>query len=89
MGKFEMEVSEHEIDESFRPLIEVMQSLKDLPEFPFDVFYSLVTECLDDLSISIDSAALSTGDLRAVVRPGRRLELVTTALTALQSYLHR
>jgi hypothetical protein len=88
MSNFNITVSEDEIDDSFRPLIEVMQSLKELPEFPFDVFYSLVTDCLDELSISIDSSALSTGDLGVVVRPGRRIELITAALLALQRYLH-
>jgi len=88
MGNFSIEVSEDEIDDSFRPLIAVMQSLKELPEFPFEVFYNLVTGCFDELSIAIDSSALSTGDLGVVVRPGRRLELVTAALLALQRYLH-
>ncbi|MDY7560198.1 hypothetical protein QN366_01510 [Pseudomonas sp. CCC3.2] len=89
MDNFIMEAGGHELDESFRPLIEIMQSLKELPEFPFDVFYSLITDGLDDLAISLDSTALSTGDLRAVVRPGRRIELITTALLALKLYLHR
>ncbi|WP_248769152.1 hypothetical protein [Pseudomonas sp. MWU12-2345] len=87
MGNFSVEVS-GEIDESLHPLIQVLRSLKELPEFPFDVFYSLVTNCLDDLSVSLDGAALATGNLRAVVRPGRNLELVTAALLALERYLH-
>ena len=89
MDNFSIEVCDDELDESFRPLIEVMRSLKELPEFPFEAFYSLVTDCFDELSIAIDSSALSTGDLGVVVRPGRRLELVTAALLALQRYLHQ
>ena len=89
MDNFSIEVSEDDIDESFRPLLEVMQSLKDLPEFPFDVFYSLITDGLDDISVSLDSSALSTGNLGVVVRPDRRLELITAALLALQRYLHK
>ena len=89
MEQFSVEVSGHELDDSLRPLTEVMQSLKELPEFPFDVFYSLVTDSLDDLAISLDSTALCTGDLGVVVRPGRRIELITTALLALKLYLHR
>lgn len=88
MDNFSIEVSEGDIDESFLPLIQVLRSLKELPKFPFEVFYSLVTECLDDVAVSIDCAALATGDLRAVVRPGRRLELLTAALLALDICLH-
>ncbi|MGB4486831.1 MAG: hypothetical protein WBI95_15135 [Pseudomonas veronii] len=75
--------------DAFDPLLKVLQSLKDLPEFPFDVFYSLVFESLEHLSVSIDSPALGAGHLRGVVGPGRHLELIIAALTALDTYLHR
>ena len=87
MNNFSVTVSG--ADESLRSLVDIMQSLKELPEFPFDVFYSLVAGSLHDLSVSFDSAALAAGDLRAVVRPGRNLELITAALLALNTYLHR
>ncbi|VVP61752.1 hypothetical protein PS870_06434 [Pseudomonas fluorescens] len=89
MDNFIIKVTESELDESFRTLIEGMQSLKDLPGFPFDAFYNLVIGCLDDLSISVDSPTLSAGVFRADIRPGPRLELVTAALLALRGYLHR
>nr|WP_322617019.1 hypothetical protein [Pseudomonas sp. BIC9C] len=75
--------------DAFDPLFKVLQSLKDLPEFPFDVFYSLILESLEHLSVSIDGSALAAGHLRGVVGPGRHLELVIAALTALDTYLHR
>ena len=89
MKNLELEVNVEGAEDLLRPLIEVMQSLKDLPEFPFDVFYSLITDGLDDLSVSLDRSALSTGNFGVVVRPGRRLELITAALLALNAYLHR
>lgn len=88
MENFDITVISDAIDESFLPLIRVMQSLKKFPEFPFEAFYNLVTSCLDEPSICFDSSALSAGQLGAVVRPGRRLELVIAALLALESYLH-
>jgi hypothetical protein len=75
--------------DAFDPLINTLQSLKDLPEFPFDVFYSLVFESLDQLSVSLDVSALAAGHFRGVVGPSRHLELIIAALTALDSYLHR
>ena len=75
--------------DAFDPLVTVLQSLKDLPEFPFDVFYSLILESLDHLSVSLDGPALAAGHLRGVVGPGRHLELIIAALTALDTYLHR
>ena len=89
MGNFSVTVSENGADDSLRPLIEAMQSLEHLPEFPLQVFSDLVAHSLNDLSVSFDSAALAAGNLRAVIRPGRNLELVTAALLALNAYLHR
>ncbi|MCF3193468.1 hypothetical protein LRQ05_11480 [Pseudomonas bubulae] len=89
MGNFSVTVSENGADDSLRPLIEAMQSLEHLPEFPLQVFSDLVAHSLNDLSVSFDSAALAAGNLRAVIWPGRNLELVTAALLALNAYLHR
>ncbi len=89
MDNFSITVSESGADHSLRPLTEIMQSLEHLPEFPLQVFSDLVAHSLNDLSVSFDSAALSAGNLRAVIRPGRNLELVTAALLALNAYLHR
>ena len=89
MKKLELEVSVEGVEDLVRPLIEAMQSLEHLPEFPLQVFSDLVAHSLNDLSVSFDSAALAAGNLRAVIRPGRNLELVTAALLALNAYLHR
>lgn len=89
MEKLEMEVSVEGAEDLVRPLIEAMQSLEHLPKFPFQVFSDLVTNSLDDLSVSLDRSALSTGNFGVVVRPGRRIELIAAALLALNSYLHR
>lgn len=75
--------------DAFDPLIEVLGSLRQIPEFPFDVFYNLVFNSLEHPTVSIDSAALAAGHLGGVAGPGRHLELVIAALTALDAYLHR
>lgn len=89
MEKLEMDVSVEGAEDLLRPLVGAMQSLEHFPEFPFQVFRDLVANSLHDIPIGFDSAALTTGNLRGACRPGRNLELVTTALLALNAYLHR
>ena len=89
MKKLELEVSVEGVEDLVRPLIEAMQSLEHLPEFPLQVFSDLVTNSLHDLSVGFDSSALTAGDFRVVIRSGRDLELITAALLALNAYLHR
>lgn len=89
MKKLELEVSVEGVEGLISPLVEAMQSLEHLPEFPLQVFSDLVTNSLHDLSVGFDSSALAAGNFRAVVRPGRDFELITAALLALNTYLHR
>lgn len=89
MKKLELAVSLDGEVELLSPLVCAMQSLKHLPEFPLQVFRDLVANGLHDVSVSFDGTALAAGDLRGVCRPGRNLELVTSALLALNAYLHR
>lgn len=89
MAKLEMDVSVEGVEDLVRPLVGAMQSLEHFPEFPLQVFRDLVANSLHDISVGFDSAALTTGNLRGVCRPGRNLELVTAALLALNAYLHR
>jgi len=89
MKKLELEVGVEGLEGLVCPLIEAMQSLEHLPEFPLQVFRDLVANSLHDVSVSFDGAAFAAGDLRGVCRPSRNFELVTTALLALNAYLHR
>nr|WP_159440143.1 hypothetical protein [Pseudomonas grimontii] len=75
--------------DAFDLLVEVLRSLRDTPEFPFDVFYNLVLNSLEHPTVSIDSAALAAGHLSGVAGPSRHLELVIATLAALDTYLHR
>lgn len=89
MEKLEMDVSVEGAEDLLHPLAEAIKSLEHFPEFPLQVFRDLVANSLHDISVGFDGAALATGDLRGVCRPGRNLELVTAALLALNTYLHR
>lgn len=88
MAHLELDVSVEGSDDLLRPLVEAMRSLEQFPELPLQVFRDLIADSLLDLSVGVDSAAFSAGDFRVVVQAGRRVELVTAALSALQSYLH-
>lgn len=89
MEKLQLDVEVEGAADFLRPLAETLKSLEQFPELPLQVFRDLVAHSLHELSVSLDSAALATGDLRVVVRPGRNLELITAALGALEGYLHR
>ena len=89
MARLDMEVSVEGAEDLLRPLAEAIKSLEHFPEFPLQVFRDLVANSLHDISVGFDGAALATGDLRGVCRPGRNLELVTAALLALNACLHR
>jgi len=89
MKKLVIDVSLAATDQLLRPVAEAMGSLEHLPEFPLQVFRDLVSDSLLDLAIGFDTAALTAGDLRAVVQIGRRFELVASALTAFQGYVHQ
>ncbi|MBV4452726.1 hypothetical protein KVG91_08975 [Pseudomonas sp. SWRI103] len=89
MKTLELEVGIEGLEGLVCPLIEAMQSLEHLPEFPLQVFRDLVANSLHDVSVSFDGAALTAGNLRGVCRPSRNFELVTAALLALNAYLHR
>jgi hypothetical protein len=89
MEKLDLDMVAEDAEDLLRPLAEVIHSLEKFPELPLQVFRDLVANSFHELSISLDSTALAAGNLRAIVRPGRNLELVTAALGTLQCYLHR
>ncbi len=88
MTKLVLEVDAVEIGAQLHQLIDALTSLQKIPEFPFDQFQSLVFGLLPEVAVSFDPAASSAGNLRAVCGVSGNLELVTTALVALQHYLH-
>lgn len=89
MEKLVLDVEVEGDADFLRPLAGTLKSFEQFPELPLQVFRDLVAHSLHELSVSLDSAAFAAGDLRVVVRPGRNLELVTAALSALEGYLHR
>lgn len=89
MGKLKFEVILEGADDLLQPLVDPMRSLEQFSELSLQVFCDLIGNSLLNIYISLDSAALTTGNFGAVVRPGRRLELVTAAFTALQMCFHQ
>ncbi|WKY29647.1 hypothetical protein QYF67_06505 [Pseudomonas donghuensis] len=89
MEKLELDVSVEGGEALLRQLNEAMRSLEHFSELPLQVFRDLIANSLHDVSVGFDGTALAAGNLRAVVRLGRHLELVTAALLALNVYLHR
>ncbi|HEY0288040.1 MAG TPA: hypothetical protein VGC62_13670 [Pseudomonas sp.] len=88
MSKLAVEVGAVELDGLLHQLIDTLTSLKQVPQFPFDEFHRLVLGLLSEMTISFDPDASTAGNLRAACGGAGNLELVTAALTALESYLH-
>lgn len=89
MTELVIEIDAVEIDGRLRQLADVLTSLKQVSQFPFDEFHRLVLGLLPEISVGFDPAASAAGDLRATCGVTGNLELVAAALAALESYLHR
>lgn len=64
-----------------------LSALEQLPEFPLDGFLRLGHALAHDVGIAAGSPAATTSDGRIVLGVFLHLELLATALTALEHYL--
>lgn len=68
-------------------LAKSLSALEKLPEFPLDEFLRLGHALTHDVSVVTCRTASATGDNGIVLRVLLHLEIFTSALTALESYL--